>query len=70
MPRRMIILRRLQENFICRREFQVTVRGSNLVEKTGQRLRFEFLEFCEKILATFYFATVIESDEIRLAGSA
>ena len=53
-----------------RREFQVTGGGSTRVGKTGERLRFEFLEFCEKILATCYFATVFESDEIRLAGCA
>jgi hypothetical protein len=33
MPRRMIILGGLQEGFILRWEFQVTVRGSTLVEK-------------------------------------
>jgi hypothetical protein len=71
MPRRMIILRLwMQEAFICRREFQVTVRGSTLAGETGGRLWFEFLELCEKIVAACNLATVFETDEIRLAGCA
>src|SRR4030095_11937306 len=52
---------------ICRRKFQVTARDATLVEKTGERLRLEFLEFCEKIVATTYFVTVFEADDVRLS---
>jgi len=49
---------------ILKVRIQSGVRDSTLVGKTRERLRFEFLEFSEKIIATSYFATVVESNEI------
>lgn len=54
----------MQEVFIRRRYSKYLCETQFLVGKTRERLRFEFLEFSEKILATSYLATVVESDEI------
>ena len=54
---------------ILKARIESGVRDSTLVGKTRERLRFEFLELGQEKLATFYFATVLKSYEISLAGS-
>jgi hypothetical protein len=72
MPRRMIILRLSDAGGLYSSTGIPSncIWGSTLVGKIGGRLWLDFLEFCKKIVAAFYFATVFESDEIRRTGGA
>src|SRR2546423_1102817 len=71
MPRLMIMLRLWDAGGLYASTGVPSNRGRlNSCWKNRRAVTFEFLEFCEKILATCYFATVFESDEIRLAGCA
>ena len=65
MPRCMISLRLGCRKSLFAEGIPSTYAKLNFsLEKHASGLRFEFLEFSEKILATSYLATVVESDEI------